>query len=316
MSEGYEKQDVALFVSWGADMLKVDACGTQEPPQMLVARWSKLLNESGRRVLFSNCHNGCESQHGRGGWSPWCAADANMWRSSQDIQPTWSNMLVNLDSLKGRGAFGAPGRWNDPDFLEIGIGEFALSAASGGGGVAMNQAHMAMWCVTSSPLIAGLPFDQGPQPQALLAILTNQAAIAVDQTYVGNAGDFVRTLQPEGPGQQQQQQQQAGEIDVHTGAGVAGEPKPKPKLGVELWAKPQAAHSAAVAVLNRGPNATTTALSFQLGEVPGLPAGATACSVRDVWTGATRSATGGQFSVAAGLAGQSALFVLLSDCKS
>jgi hypothetical protein len=48
MSEGYEEQDASLFVSWGIDMIKVDACNTgsasdNDVDQTLITRWSDVL---------------------------------------------------------------------------------------------------------------------------------------------------------------------------------------------------------------------------------------------------------------------------------
>lgn len=196
MSEGYEKQDVALFASWGIDMIKVDACAVVESSETVMQRWQQLLNATGRPILFSNCHNGCET-HGTD-WQPWCASLNNMWRTSADIQPHWSNVMSNLDTLKGRGAFGAPGRWNDPDFLEVGIGDFtypppASSAVSAQQVLDENQAHFSLWAVTSSPLILGM--DMAAVDPAILRIVGNVGVIEVNQRYAGNAGDVL----PSGP---------------------------------------------------------------------------------------------------------------------
>ena len=206
MSEGYEHQDAFLFaLEYGADMVKVDACGDTLPPRELVTRWQEQLNATGRAVLFSNCHNGCETDRrgpgnvsSPGGWEPWCAELSNMWRSSADISSAWPSIMHNLDSLKGRGHVAKPGSWNDPDFLvstratacrrsvslcsvarsppvtgsllgcvftpmapaallqEVGVKNMALTPRSSLQKLDENQAHMSMWCITSSPLIAGL----------------------------------------------------------------------------------------------------------------------------------------------------------------
>merc|ERR1712107_146329 len=107
------------------------------------------LNATGRPILYSNCHNGCASPGTMGvnysmGWADWCI-NANMWRSSSDIRPSWGSIMFNLHSLRAMGSHGAPGRWNDPDFLEIGQGTFKSD-------IDAIRAHFAMWCITSSPL--------------------------------------------------------------------------------------------------------------------------------------------------------------------
>lgn len=178
-SEGYEAQDVALAAWLGVSGVKVDACGVVEEPQTIVSRWQKLLNATGKPILFANCRNGCETQDP---WSPWCAELTNQWRTSSDIQEEWSKVMYNLDTLGGRGAFGAPHRWNYPDSLETG------NLAS----IQEDATNFALWCVASSPLILG---HQVPNQTAqLLDIVSNQDAIKVNQQYAGNAGDRVQLI--------------------------------------------------------------------------------------------------------------------------
>lgn len=277
MSEGFEAQDAALFVSFGADMLKVDACAVTENSATVMERWTRLLNASGRPVLLSDCHNGCmnDPRSPVQQWAPWCTDAVNMWRTSRDISATWASMLYNLDTLKGMGARGAPGHWNDPDFLEIGIGEFKFDGSAAA--LRKNEAHFALWAVTSSPLIIG--FDlRAPAPQ-LVALVSNAAALHVNDAYAGNAGDFVRNAS-----------------------------------AVELWAKPLGGGSAAAVVVNRAAGAGSAVdFAVRLSELPGLPPGATACLSTDVWSGAGAPVADGGFT--ASVAPQSAVFVVLSGCS-
>ena len=215
MSEGYEHQDAFLFaLEYGADMVKVDACADTLPALTLMTRWQQQLNKTGRPVLFSNCHNGCETDRRQnisdpGGWLPWCAELSNMWRSSADINAHWPSIMHNLDSLKGRGKVAGPGHWNDPDFLEVGVEGMALTPTSSQQNLDENVAHMTMWCITSSPLIAGLRMAPGgpgggSANQTALDILTSKAAIAINQQYcdpsdcgIANGGDLLTELQKE-----------------------------------------------------------------------------------------------------------------------
>jgi alpha-galactosidase len=264
MSEGYEFQDAALFAEWGADMLKVDACGDVEDHTVIVPRWRKAIEATNRPILLSNCHNGCQTDarnrpnKTRPDYTPdWlpddiCRMNANMWRSSADIHFEWSSFLYNFDSLKGRGHYGKPGAWNDPDFLELGLGEFAYDPADP---VTLdkNRAHFAAWAITSAPLILG--FDM-PAPKALMDIVTNRLAISVNQQYAGDAGDFLRPS-PHDP-------------------------------SLEFWAKPLPAGGAAALFINRNDTRAAKPMSYQLIELDGLPAGAHRCTATDVWSGATR----------------------------
>jgi alpha-galactosidase len=101
MSEGYEHQDAQLFaLQYGVDMVKVDACYATEPAKDLMTRWMQELNKTGRPVVFSNCHNDCQSMPGKEAWQEWCAEVSNMWRSSGDISSTWASVMKNLDSIR------------------------------------------------------------------------------------------------------------------------------------------------------------------------------------------------------------------------
>ena len=81
MSEGYEHQDAFLFaLEYGADMVKVDACGDTLPPRELVTRWQQQLNATGRPILYSMCNWGVGQPH------LWGHEVANSWRTGRDFR--------------------------------------------------------------------------------------------------------------------------------------------------------------------------------------------------------------------------------------
>lgn len=280
MSEGYEHQDARLFaLEYQVDMVKVDACGATQPAQHLMETWQRELNQTGRPILFSNCHNGCES----GNWNEWCGKLSNMWRSSSDIKATWQSMLRNLDTLKGRGHVVGPGKWNDPDFIEIGIGEFGkldtLPYSSGERQqlLDMNQAHMTMWSITSSPLIAGVR-PEGMTP-TVVSIFTNKVAIEINEQWCcGNGGDILPIINA---------------------------------TDKEVWHKPLSHSIAAVALFNRSPSIVS--FDINLADIPGIGASfGSTCSVVNVWDGYTNNITGAlKF---AEVRSRQAVFLRISDC--
>ena len=79
--------------------------------------------------------------------------------------------MGNLETLKGRGKYGKPGSWNDPDFLEVGN-------LKGNNLINQNRAHFSLWCITSSPLIAG--HDIRNSTKEILDVLLNKEAIRVN----------------------------------------------------------------------------------------------------------------------------------------
>ena len=74
-----------------------------------------------------------------------------------------------------------PGYWNDLDILTVGIG-----------GQTMDEyiSHFQLWCVISSPLIAGN--DIRSMSDDVRAVLTNKGAIAINQDRLAVAGNMIR----------------------------------------------------------------------------------------------------------------------------
>jgi alpha-galactosidase len=82
-----------------------------------------------------------------------------------------SRIGFSQDSLA---PYAAPGRWNDPDMLEIG---------NGGMSDTEYRTHMSLWSMLAAPLIAGN--DVRDVPPSILEILTNREVIAIDQDKTG-----------------------------------------------------------------------------------------------------------------------------------
>eukprot|EP00927_Polykrikos_kofoidii_P060716 TRINITY_DN55638_c0_g1_i1.p1 TRINITY_DN55638_c0_g1~~TRINITY_DN55638_c0_g1_i1.p1 ORF type:complete len:430 (-),score=57.27 TRINITY_DN55638_c0_g1_i1:283-1572(-) len=295
MSEGYEHQDATLFASWGVDMVKVDACAVVEDNKTIVSRWEKELNETGRPILFSNCHNGCVNDKWGNpyveGWADWCRTKSNMARSSRDIRPTWGSVMYNLQTLQGMGIYGRPGYWNDPDFLEIGVGDFINL------GLNANRAHFALWCITSSPLIASPDFSTA-KPY-VIPLLTDVDAIAVNQEFAGNAGDL---LEEQG-GRTQVCTLQNGKTCRDVGKG-------------QVWHKPLSNREASVALLNvqeKSKNVTSVRMNISFSRLSSLGPNAFHCRVFDIWE---KKRVWMIEEYVADVAPLSAKFLRISDCKS
>lgn len=208
---GHHAEDAALlFAAWDFDFIKIDACGVADyaadapvvrdglyhsfPP--LIARERPAQSDAaelarqyagfaeaarrarpGRPPLVSLC------AWGQADVNDWGAHHGQMWRTSGDIDARWSTMLTNFDSAASRALFAGPGRWNDPDMLEVGNGEFD------GGHLIAARAHMSLWAVLAAPLILGN--DLTRMTPEILAIVANPRVIAVNQDRAGNQGVVV-----------------------------------------------------------------------------------------------------------------------------
>lgn len=206
------EQDMkTMFATWGFDYVKIDACGVADyapdvepvrsgqfaafPPYIVrgdipksdpaaveaqYAGLSAAIRKwGGPDAVLSICAWG-EALSPR-----WGHRHGNLWRTSPDIEFTWESMLRNIDSAVYRTLYAGPGRWNDPDMLAIGHGDFDENHLTEA------RAHMTMWAIMASPLLLG--YDLRQSPQALLDIVGNREVIAIDQDAAGNQGVAYRS---------------------------------------------------------------------------------------------------------------------------
>ncbi|MGC8824327.1 MAG: glycoside hydrolase family 27 protein [Bacteroidales bacterium] len=182
-SRGYEFQDALQFADWGIDYLKYDWCNTDN----LVAEeayktMARALMSAGRPIVFSICEWGNNKP-----WL-WGAHYGHLWRTTGDIVDCWdcevghgswvSNGILRIldmqmDKNLNLRQYAGPGRWNDPDMLEVGN---RLS-------VNENRAHFSLWCMMAAPLIAGN--DLRNMSKEIQEILTNKEMIDINQDTLG-----------------------------------------------------------------------------------------------------------------------------------
>jgi len=176
-SYGHEEQDAGTFAAWGIDYLKYDWCSagrvySDAYLRPVYQKMGEALQRCGRPIVYSLCEYG---MGGVSGWGP--DAGANLWRTTGDIQDNWDSMAANGFSQDRLAKYAAPGRWNDPDMLEVGNG--GMSATE-------YRTHFSLWCMLAAPLIAGN--DLRHMSPETIGILTNREVIAVDQDPLGKQG--------------------------------------------------------------------------------------------------------------------------------
>ena len=129
-SQGHEFQDAAQYARWGVDYLKYDWCNTGEGGRSAtrarhIRRWRARLPPSGRPIVLSICEWGDNKP-----WL-WGRDYGHLWRTTGDITNCWdcvvshgnwfsSGVLPILDRQDALRGYAGPGRWNDPDMLEVG----------------------------------------------------------------------------------------------------------------------------------------------------------------------------------------------------
>ena len=193
----HEKVQFKQFMDWGLDFIKLDRCrfSLDDNPdysrrdqrwfegwgkngkniEEAYSRWHKLINNSGREILFS------ASVYRFYDWYPKLT---NMGRTTGDIKsiqtggavfddPDQPNIhsVMNVADLNNKySEYAGSGYWNDPDMLIT--GEQGLTFEE-------QKAHFALWCIMSSPLILGN--DPRNMTEEELKIITNKQSIAINQ---------------------------------------------------------------------------------------------------------------------------------------
>jgi alpha-galactosidase len=180
-SYGHEAQDARTFAAWGIDYLKYDWCSAsavyhRDEHEAAYQQMALALRTAGRPIVYSLCQYGWFNV---GEWG--AAAGGNLWRTTGDISDRWDSMSRIGFGQNGREKYAGPGRWNDPDMLEIGNGGMTDTEY---------RTHMSLWSILAAPLLAG--HDVRSMTDATKEILTNREVIAIDQDKLGAQGYRIR----------------------------------------------------------------------------------------------------------------------------
>jgi alpha-galactosidase len=195
-SYGHELQDARYFARVGFDYLKYDWCSygvfaKDNSEQELMKPYTLMgdaLKQQQRDIIFSLC------QYGMGDvWKWGYKTGGQLWRTGDDVRDNWASVYAAFKKLADKTEYVQPGRWNDPDILQIG----AVGAESReGNSNHLNQQEqrtvMTMWCMLSAPLFIGANMEH--IDPFTLSLITNNEVIAVDQDALGKAGALKLTL--------------------------------------------------------------------------------------------------------------------------
>jgi len=179
----HEEQDAATFASWGIDFLKYDWCSSSRvyrpsESQAVFQKMGSALRATGRPILLSLSQYGLEDV-----WLWGADVGASTWRTTADIQPTFRSMHQNALDQQIAAPSAGPGRWNDPDMLEVGNGSMTESDS---------QSNFNLWAMLAAPLIAGN--DVRNMTASTRDILLNKNVIAIDQDPLGKQATLTHHL--------------------------------------------------------------------------------------------------------------------------
>jgi alpha-galactosidase len=173
---GHEYQDARTYARWGVDYLKYDWCNTttQDAPASY-ATMRDALYAAGRPIVFSLCEWGSHKP-----WE-WAGNVGHLWRTTGDISDSWNSMINIFNQQKDLARYAGPGKWNDPDMLEVGNGGMTTEEY---------KTHFSLWCMLAAPLLAGNDL-QNMTPETK-SVLLNKEIIALDQDSLGRQATCYR----------------------------------------------------------------------------------------------------------------------------
>ncbi|HLN54964.1 MAG TPA: glycoside hydrolase family 27 protein [Bacteroidales bacterium] len=175
---GHEYQDALFYARSGVDFLKYDWCGSSsQDAKSSYTNMRDALYTAGRPILFSICEWGSSKP-----WE-WAGTVGHMWRTTGDISDSWNSMIDIFDRQKELARYAGPGKWNDPDMLEVGNGGMTTEEY---------RTHFSLWCMLAAPLIAGNDIQN--MSEDTKSILLNKEMIAIDQDTLGRQATCYRDI--------------------------------------------------------------------------------------------------------------------------
>ena len=238
-SLGHELQDAQTYAAWGIDYLKYDLCGLRE--QMKAAP----TPEAAHKIMIDAYVKMRDALRSTGRpivYSLCQYGEDAVWEWGPEVG---GNLWRTTGDITDKYA-----RMAEIGFSQAGLARFAgpghwndpdmLEVGNGGMTADEYRTHMSLWAILAAPLLAGN--DLAKMTPETVELLTNRDVIAVDQDSAGKQGDRVSA---EGP--------------------------------IEVWSRPLADGSKAVAIFNRHPGALTARVDLHSVGFTG------AVKARDLW---------------------------------
>jgi alpha-galactosidase len=257
-SHGYETQDAQTFARWGVDFVFNDVCSavaiykTVPEMQALHQKMSEALRATGRPIIYK-VHDAINVfDDGRAVESWGRKVGANLWRTGEDSVDgdRWTSVSQRFER-DGKPEDVGLGGWNDADTLLIGLS--GVTTAYKPLTVEESRTHMTLWSILASPLILGN--DVRNMTDDVKSILLNKEVIAVDQDSMGKQGRRIAQHELS-----------------------------------EIWAKPLADGSMAIALFNRGAVESNISVNWADLGLTGVR------TVRDLWRHADLGERSGGYS--------------------
>lgn len=227
-SYGHEAQHMALFDSWGVDMLKYDFCNSEADSKTSYSQMGEVINklneERKAKGAIPFVFNICEW----GKTEPWtwgAEAGGSSWRATSDAREDWigdnslPGVIGGVDVVRKLWMYAGVNRFNDLDMMCIGLhglggpSNYTLGHQQNGGKIvglneAQSRSQMSLWCMLASPLaltcdLRATPMGEANSDQAMpnplitesdIETLTNAEILAINQDPLGQQAEYMEAL--------------------------------------------------------------------------------------------------------------------------
>lgn len=227
-SYGHEAQHIALFDSWGVDMLKYDFCNSEADSKTSYSQMGKVINklneERKAKGAIPFVFNICEW----GKTEPWtwgAEAGGSSWRATSDAREDWigdnslPGVIGGVDVVRRLWMYAGVNRFNDLDMMCIGLhglggpSNYTLGHKQNGGKIvglndAQSRSQMSLWCMLASPLALTCDLRETPMGEANsnqtmpnplitksdIETLTNAEILAINQDPLGQQAEYMEAI--------------------------------------------------------------------------------------------------------------------------
>ena len=227
-SYGHEAQHIALFDSWGVDMLKYDFCNSEANSKTSYSQMGKVINklneERKAKGAIPFVFNICEW----GKTEPWtwgAEAGGSSWRATSDAREDWigdnslPGVIGGVDVVRRLWMYAGVNHFNDLDMMCIGLhglggpSNYTLGHQQNGGKIvglndAQSRSQMSLWCMLASPLaltcdLREIPMGEANSNQTMpnplitksdIETLTNAEILAINQDPLGQQAEYMEAI--------------------------------------------------------------------------------------------------------------------------
>lgn len=179
-AQDYYDSILKLYAGWGVDYIKCDDIAIPFHGEEITAL-HKAIGKTGRAIVLSLSPGPADL-----GKADFYAANANLWRISDDFWDLWPDLRKSFHLLEKWSPFVKPGGWPDADMLPL--GRIGIRAERGDDRPTRftrdeQRTLISLWSIARSPLMFGGDF---PSNDAFTeSLLTNDEVLAANQKGAG-----------------------------------------------------------------------------------------------------------------------------------